>query len=200
MRFKYTNHPEFREWPKIPRLNRDVTVSEKIDGTNACIWISDDLEEMGAQSRNKWIVPGNDNAGFASWVEQNMTELLKLGPGYHYGEWFGQGIGRKYGLVEKRFWLFNTHRWSDPSARPACVGCVPVLWQGNYKDLDLASILGKLREEGSVAVPGWKTPEGVVIFHHAADQMFKVLLEGDELPKGITTLKERETAAKLEKQ
>ncbi len=197
-RFKYTDHPEFREWPKIPRLNREITVSEKIDGTNACVWISDDLEEVGAQSRNKWITPKDDNAGFARWVEANAEELLKLGPGYHYGEWWGQSIGRKYGLSEKRFSLFNTHRWSDPATRPACVGCVPVLWQGNYKDLDLASILGKLRTEGSVAAPGFMKPEGVVIYHHAADQMFKVLLEGDELPKGILTLKERETQAKLE--
>lgn len=196
-RFKYTSHPEFREWPKIPRLNRDVTVTEKIDGTNACVWVSDDLEEVGAQSRTKWITPQADNVGFARWVEQNTEELVKLGPGYHYGEWWGQGIQRKYGLTEKRFWLFNTHRWGNPDTRPAIVGCVPVLWQGNYKDMDLAGILDSLRTGGSLAAPGFMNPEGVVIYHHASDQYFKVLLEGDELPKGVVPFKERVAMEKL---
>lgn len=30
---------KFNEWPKIHRLYRDVTITEKIDGTNACICI-----------------------------------------------------------------------------------------------------------------------------------------------------------------
>ncbi len=53
--------------------------------------------------------------------------------------------------------------------------------------MDLKSILGKLRTEGSVAVPGYANPEGVVVFHTAASQLFKVLLEGDELPKGVAS-------------
>jgi len=190
--------PEFQPWPKIPRLNREVTVSEKIDGTNAAVWISDDGTQIGAQSRTKWITPKDDNYGFARWVEENRDELLKLGPGHHFGEWWGSGINRRYGLTERRFWLFNTHRWGNPDTRPACVGCVPVLWNGNYQDMDLAAIMAKLTSEGSVSAPGFMKPEGVVIFHHAADQYFKVLAEGDELPKGITTLKERATLAKLE--
>lgn len=27
--------PEFRPWPKIARLNRDIVITEKIDGTAA---------------------------------------------------------------------------------------------------------------------------------------------------------------------
>lgn len=190
--------PEFIEWPKIPRLNREVTVTEKIDGTNAQVYISDDMKQVIAGSRTRWITPEEDNYGFAKWVQQNREELLALGPGHHYGEWWGQGINRRYGLTDRKFWLFNTHRWADPETRPACVGCVPILWKGNYKDMDLLAILDKLRTEGSVAAPGFMKPEGVVIFHHAADQCFKVLLEGDELPKGVTTYKEREISSKLE--
>jgi hypothetical protein len=188
--------PEFKAWPKIPRLNREVTVSEKIDGTNAAVWVSDDGTRVAAQSRTRWITPADDNAGFARWVEENREELLKLGPGHHYGEWWGQGIGRKYGLAEKRFSLFNTHRWTE--SRPACCHVVPVLWNGNYQDLHVGGVLFDLQVKGSAAVPGWMKPEGIVVFHHAADQYFKVLCEGDELPKGITTFKERETIAKLE--
>lgn len=65
--------------------------------------------------------------------------------------------------------------------------------------MDLLAILDKLRTEGSVAVPGFMNPEGVVIYHHAGGQYYKVLLDGDELPKGVTTHKEREVAASLEK-
>jgi hypothetical protein len=191
--------PEFVPWPKIPRWNRDVTVSEKIDGTNAAIWVSDDGTEIAAQSRTKWITPQDDNAGFARWVEQNREELLHLGPGHHHGEWFGQGIQRKYGLTEKRFWLFNTHRWGDPSTRPACVGCVPVIWKGNASELDIPGLINKLKTEGSLAVPGWMQPEGIVVFHHASDQYYKVLCEGDDLPKGVTTYKERQVAERLTK-
>lgn len=191
--------PEFKEWPKIPRLNRDVVVTEKLDGTNACIWISDDGEKISAQSRTRWITAKSDNAGFARWVEENREELAKLGPGYHFGEWWGKGVQKRhYNVDPKRFSLFNVHRWNADNV-PACVSVVPILWQGNYKDLDLGQILGNLRECGSVASPGWMTPEGVVLFHTASGQMFKILLEGDELPKGITTFKERQVVEDLAK-
>lgn len=188
--------PEFKPWPKIPRYNRNLIVTEKIDGTNSAIWISDDETEIAAQSRTKWITTakGDDNAGFARWVEDNKEDLLNLGPGHHYGEWYGQGIQRKYGLAERRFALFNTYKWSVPQLRPACCGVVPVLWEGNRHDLDVDGLIQKLRTEGSVAVPGFARPEGIVIFHTASGNMYKVLCENDELPKGITTIKEREVA------
>ena len=188
--------PDFKPWPKIPRLNREITISEKIDGTNSCVFISDDLEQVAAQSRTKWISSKDDNYGFARWVEENREELIRLGPGYHYGEFWGRGINRKYGLEERRFSLFNTHRWTE--SRPACCGVVPVLYKGLFDHEIIKGILASLVINGSVAAPGFMKPEGVVIFHHAADQYFKILAEGDELPKGITTLKEREIAAKLE--
>ena len=31
---------EFKEWPKTPRLLRNITITEKIDGTNAAIGIA----------------------------------------------------------------------------------------------------------------------------------------------------------------
>jgi hypothetical protein len=34
--------PSFEEFQKIPRLRRDCVITEKIDGTNAQIYISDD--------------------------------------------------------------------------------------------------------------------------------------------------------------
>lgn len=182
MNYLRDNLPPFEAWPKIPRLNKDVVVTEKIDGTNSCVWISDDGEHIAAQSRTRWISPEKDNFGFARWVEENREELAKLGPGKHFGEWYGGGIQRGYGLKEKRFALFNRHRW-NPENVPTCCTVVPILWQGNYKDLDLRQVLGRLREGGSVAVPGFMSPEGIVIFHTASSTMHKVLIDGDDIPK-----------------
>lgn len=196
--FQTGDHPEFESWPKIARLNREVIATEKIDGTNSAVWISDDGTKIGAQSRTRWITPGNDNFGFARWVDENRENLSQLGPGRHFGEWYGAGIQRGYGLKEKRFALFNTHRWNADNVPEGC-GVVPILYQGNYKDLDVEYLLTLLREGGSFAVPGFMRPEGLVLFHTADGNMKKVLLDGDELPKGITTFKERQVAEALSK-
>lgn len=171
---------EFKEFPKIPRLNRPVVITEKIDGTNACVVVGEDGSVV-AQSRSRIITPTADNYGFAAWVAAHCDELRELGPGHHYGEWWGQGIQRKYGLTEKRFSLFNAGRWAE--SRPACCHVVPVLATGvGFGVVDAA--LHTLRLEGSIAAPGFMRPEGVVAFHVAGSALFKVLLENDESPKG----------------
>lgn len=35
---------EFQPWPKIARLNREITITEKIDGTNAAVIITEEGE------------------------------------------------------------------------------------------------------------------------------------------------------------
>ena len=35
---------EFTKFPKIPRLNRDMIITEKIDGTNAQIYVAEQAE------------------------------------------------------------------------------------------------------------------------------------------------------------
>ena len=176
------SRPDFQPFAKIARLNREVVVTEKIDGTNALVWVSDDMTELCAGSRTRWISPGDDNFGFAAWVEKNREELLTLGPGMHYGEWWGAGIQRRYGLTEKRFSLFNVHRWGE--SRPACCHVVPVLSRGLDIRATVTDALDRLRSDGSIAAPGFMKPEGVVAFHTASGGLFKVTLEGDEAPKG----------------
>ena len=183
-----STEPEFVPFPKIARWSREVIVTEKVDGTNALILISDDGTEILAGSRSRWITPQSDNFGFARWVEVNKVELLRLGPGIHAGEWFGAGIQRTYGLKEKRFSLFNTHRWGDASTRPACCGVVPVLYQGNLDVMNIHSIMFDLEVKGSLAVPGWMKPEGVVIFHTASGVLFKKTVDRDYAPKGKTSI------------
>jgi hypothetical protein len=177
---------EFREFPKIYRLNREVIVTEKLDGTNGCVIVGDD-GSVAAQSRSRIITTEDDNFGFAKWVSANADELRQLGPGYHYGEWWGHGIQRNYGLSEKRFSLFNTTRWG--TSRPACCHVVPVIVRGSATDswLPAWKALEELRLGGSVAAPGFMKPEGVVAYHAQGNVLMKATLEKDGEYKGKQT-------------
>jgi hypothetical protein len=118
---------EFVPFPKMARLSREIIITEKLDGTNAQVFIGED-GLIRAGSRTRWITPEDDNYGFARWVHNHADELRGLGPGRHFGEWWGQGIQRNYSLTEKRFSLFNVSRWGEE--RPACCHVVPVLYRG----------------------------------------------------------------------
>jgi hypothetical protein len=176
---------EFQEFSKIARLNRPCVITEKIDGTNAQILIADDFVTMTVGSRTRWITPENDNHGFAKWCETHREELLHLGPGRHFGEWWGQGIQRNYGLKEKRFSLFNTHRWNAENLHTMPVGVVPVLYEGPFRTDAVEQAVERLRREGSLAAPGFMKPEGVVVYHIHGAVGFKVTLEHDEIPKSL---------------
>lgn len=178
----------FEDFPKIARLYRPCVITEKLDGTNAQIIITED-GQIGAASRSCLIYPERDNYGFAAWVRDNKTELLKLGPGRHFGEWWGAGIQRKYGLTgpDKRFSLFNTSRWNDPALRPTCCFVVPTLYEGIFNTEDVNNCLYELKTQGSRASPGFMKPEGVVIWHIKLQAYFKATIERDEEWKGKTT-------------
>jgi hypothetical protein len=174
---------EFKKFPSIPRFRRDIIITEKIDGTNASVHISDDGEIL-AGSRTRFVTPEDDNHGFAKYVEGNKSEFLKLGAGVHYGEWWGPGINRGYGRREKVFSLFNVIRWRKPGiVLPACCELVPVLYEGIMAVCPIDDCLQWLHEMGSKVSPGFMRPEGIVIYHIAANQMFKITLEDDEIPK-----------------
>lgn len=217
--------PEFEKFPKMGRYSRTVIVTEKIDGTNAQVCIEEcegypaedavfqkDGLALFAGSRKRWITPENDNAGFARWCKENGEKLLDLGPGRHFGEWWGAGIQRKYGLIngEKRFSLFNAARWclstdvpqqmfsADPrivkmqDVVPECCSIVPILWTGMFDDLNVDSLLQSLEEDGSFASPGFMNPEGIVIYHVAGNVGFKKTLKGDGMPKSIYNKQQKE--------
>lgn len=174
---------EFTEFPKIARLSRECIITEKLDGTNASLHIGEDGSFL-IGSRTRFITPQDDNYGFAAWAMGHKDELMTLGPGVHYGEWWGQGVQRKYGMSEKRFSLFNTSRWHDETERPACCYVVPILYAGVF---DMDSVLGcldRLRLHGSTAAPGFMNPEGVIVWHTAARIYFKKTLDKDDEYKG----------------
>ena len=194
------NDEQFTQFPKMARLQREVIVTEKIDGTNALVYITDD-GKMLFGSRTRWITPGDDNFGFARWATDNKEELLKLGPGRHFGEWWGRGIQRNYGLNYRRFSLFNVVRWcphgevpkaiptADPRTvkmqdmLPACCHLVPILWQGLFSTAEATIQLWELGQTGSKAAPGFMNPEGIVVFHTAGNVGFKMTLDNDGVPK-----------------
>jgi hypothetical protein len=198
---------DFQEFPKIARLSRECIITEKIDGTNAQVLITPE-GEMLVGSRTRWLTPETgDNHGFMAWALAHKEELLKLGPGRHFGEWWGSGIQRGYGLPkgEKRLSLFNALRWcrhggtprriptADPRVEkyqdvlPPCVGLVPVLYRGPFTTEACENAVEWLRANGSEAAPGFGQPEGIVCFHTAANIGFKKTLLKDESPKSLRT-------------
>jgi hypothetical protein len=186
--------PEFHEFQKIPRLSREIFITEKLDGTNGLIYI-DEQNNIFAGSRNRWLWGSiqkeihNDNHGFAQWVKTNKKELLKLGTGYHYGEFWGKGIQRGYGLEEKRFSLFNCGKWVKDRNQPLlekqeycpeCCYVVPILYEGVFDMAQIEGQLDILKTIGSKAAPGFLKPEGIVIYHKAGKYYFKKTIENDE--------------------
>jgi len=207
---------DYPAFGKIPRLHREVVLTEKIDGTNGLISIQavdGDLppfEEgttytiagthgafvVRAGSRNRWLSPtkSQDNHGFAAWVADNAGSLaIDLGPGLHYGEWWGKGIGKRYSdvVAGKYFSLFNVSRWEGQIFDTPHLRVVPVLDRVPAQELNLAVkvALANLRAVGSKAAKGCMKPEGIIVFHTASNGLFKVTLEKDEEYKG----KERTT-------
>lgn len=172
---------EFKDFGKIPRWSRDVVITEKIDGTNACIYIGENGEFLTG-SRTRWITPDDDNFGFSAWAHDNKEELLKLGNGQHFGEWWGKGIQRNYGLNEKRFSLFNTSLWNDDT-KPACCHVVPVLYKGMLDEYCVNYAILHLENNGSKAAE-FSKPEGIIIYHVAANMYFKKTILKDEKHKG----------------
>lgn len=175
---------QFEGFPKMGRFSRGMVITEKLDGTNAQIYITPEGDIL-AGSRNRWITPQDDNYGFAGWVQRNAEELIKLGPGRHFGEWWGNGIQRGYGLSEKRFSLFNAGRWTDNPDLPTCCHVVPILFKGDFNSSSVDYWLQYLTHTGSFAAPGFADPEGIIIYHVASATCFKKTIKDDGIPKSM---------------
>lgn len=185
------NLPIFQGFKKIPRLSREIIITEKIDGTCGLIYI-DESNNLFIGSKNRWLDDHNDNYGFWHWAMERKEELLKLGKGYHYGEFWGKGIQRGYGLVEKRFSLFNAGRWvKDKNITlkekqeycPECCYVVPILYEGMFNTSIISSILDELKIKGSMVSPNFMNPEGIIIYHKRGNLYFKKTIENDEKGK-----------------
>lgn len=177
---------EFKSFSEIIKLSSMITITEKIHGTNAQIFVHPDTNEVQAGSRERWVTPEDDNFGFARWAKDNEEALvLSLGPGRHFGEWYGSGINSGYSLSEKRLALFD-QRFGDAESevmwtnRPANVHLTPILYKGIWKENIISDTMAALKLGGSVAAPGYMKPEGVVVRFERNGAMFKQVFEAEE--------------------
>lgn len=199
---------EFKPWGKIGRMNRLMTITQKLNGTNGAVGIiqaepgdfipenavgvvdDNHLYIVYAQSRTRIITPNDDNFGFANWVWNNSLKLVvALGPGLHFGEWWGSGIQNGEGLTngEKRFSLFNSGRFKQEVVNGIMpdLHVVPVLYEGPFNTTAVVLAVETLRVHGSKAVPGFMKPEGVIVYHHGLNEYMKITLDKDEAPKSV---------------
>jgi RNA ligase-like protein len=177
--------PEFHSFKEIlkPKL---LSVTQKIHGSNACVYIWDATTDDGkverkliCGSRKRWITPEDDNYGFAAFVEKHKDEFIeKLKPGRHDGEWAGPGINSGEGLTERRFVLFSWEKF--PPERPLPPGCmvVPLLYSGPCDFHKLDEVMDELKANGSKLVPGFMRPEGIVWC--TANAYFKRVFHAEE--------------------
>lgn len=174
---------KFKEIENIRKFN--VTVTQKLHGTNASIFIfrNEETNELDLRTgkRTSFCTPELDNAGFANFVYANKAEIIdKLGEGSHYGEWVGPGVNSSEGLVgEKRFVLFDVLKFQDKQL-PNRVDVVPLLYSGRYSDEKIIEIMDNLKTNGSKYVKGFMRPEGVVIHILGTNIRFKNVFSAEE--------------------
>lgn len=201
--------PEFIKYPKIPRWSRNVIITEKIDGMNGQILITaipNDYTSptliaykkeadsacaygttwgmfVGSRNRLLTLNKSGDTHGFAAWCKERAEAVFdKLGPGRHFGEFWGKGINRNYGLDHNRFSLFRRDLWEGKELPPDFY-VVPKLGEGlvHHNTIYIPDIcLNLLISNGSYACKGYMDPEGVVIFHTASGHLYKKYCKNDE--------------------
>lgn len=192
---------EFKGWGSTTRENKNKTITEKIDGTNACIVIYNG--KVSAQSRKRMITPDDDNFGFAKWVYENAGVLTDtLGYGYHYGEWYGEGIQKNpLGIEGKRFALFHATKYTEGNGyelnKVDGLETVPLLHHGQCSVFTIPEIMQNLEAYGS-KVEGAKVigqmetfpgiqicapAEGIIIWNNETKTRTKMLLENDAFHK-----------------
>lgn len=178
------NTPEFRKFPKISRLeNLTYTITEKLDGTNAVVHVSyvkDDNPTLGkvlrAGSRKQWLDEKRDNHGFYKFVCENAALLYRLDPGYHYGEFIGPGIQRKYQTKSGKSELyFFDLRLEERFRDSEVIHTVPLLETHSlsvpWKDFYLA------HKANPSQIDGVTPKEGVMIHIPGINQRIKVIFD-----------------------
>jgi hypothetical protein len=178
---------EFKSFPDVKQIGKAaVTITQKLHGTNAQILIYQVSDgdrvtyDIKAGSRNRWLTVDDDNFGFARFVEDNKAELIeKLGEGTWFGEWVGPGINSSEGLTEKVFAVFNIAR-IDGKPLPNRVVGVPLLYKGPFSSEAINEAFNTLREKGSALVPGYMSPEGIVVHLLGTDLRFKKVFKAEE--------------------
>lgn len=173
---------EHKKFDKIYRYQEQkVVVTEKLDGTNGLVFVDLETDTVLAGSRNRWITPEDDNYGFAKFVQENREDLKLLGDGYHYGEWWGQGIQRRYDMDRKVFSLFNAIRWQEE--RPICCDVVPLVFCGTQAEYDVAfeeDIKHRPSTAAQLYQKNYENVEGYIIWLVGTQKYMKHIINGEK--------------------
>lgn len=186
----------YNSFPSIERLeNIYCIISEKIDGTNGLIEINETNVRFG--SRNRYISFSDDNAGFANFFKdyearfKDAAKDITTDESYPlriYGEWFGRGIQRGYGLKDKFFMPFSFFYGEKLIEYQVPNVIAPnIMYTGKFSMEVVSACMQQLKLNGSGIVKGYKQPEGIVIFFPKYNFRLKETFDGakwkDALPK-----------------
>lgn len=147
----------------------EIVISEKIDGANASILVSDSI--VVARSRRNILDPMNNLQGFYEYVQNLNFDLIKNTLGEDnilFGEWLVTHTVKYPSTKLKNFYVFdikslssNTYLpWKETKRIAKILGLptVPIFYEGPFKDWDhVYSFVGKTEMDADPA------GEGIVI-------------------------------------
>jgi len=193
------------EYPKYPSIERFENIysiiSEKVDGTNGLIEIEydDGLLAVRFGSRNRWLTLSSDNAGFMNFFamfakkiaivpdilrakavnELDNRNKVCSNPIRIYGEWYGKGIQRGYGLDTKYFMPFHTIL-AEALIEANVPNIMPphIMYTGKFDKQIADDMMNLLRTHGSGVTPGYFNPEGIVVYFPTYQFCLKDTFEG----------------------
>ena len=109
----------FKEYVHLEKFGNDEVqgielgkcyVFPKLDGTNASVWVDDDLS-IRAGSRKREVTPESDNAGFAAFAlnDERIRDFLSENPFLRlYGEWLVPHTLKTYRKdAWRKFYVFD---------------------------------------------------------------------------------------------
>ena len=164
-------------------LNGTCYLTYKIDGTNACVYLSDDGSELKFGSRKRELSLLNDNADFAlsmsngkgdkNSIYEELLSYLRKHPKYIvYGEWLVPHTIRRYSIdAWKKLYLFDVYDtetqkylpydiWTDELKDYKSISIIPLIAKLENPTLDDIKVL--LNETGKYLVTDG-LGEGIVI-------------------------------------
>lgn len=203
---KVQAHCKYHE-KELPVIN--FTGRVKLHGTNAAIGYNPETKEIWAQSRSRVIKVGDDNAGFAAWLEENKTAILRQmelqypsgGIVHVFGEWCGGNIQKGVALsgLPKMFVIFNVSQdgsWLVGDAARLCAAVDKVYNISFFKTFALninfsfpersVERLQKITEEVEASCPVGHAlgsdgiGEGVVWTSYIDDQVLRFKVKGEK--------------------
>ena len=201
------SYPSFNSIERLENIY--CVITEKIDGTNGLIEIHDStIDGVKFGSRNRYITFENDNNGFANFFRHYTNQLFSLPnvieeePEYPiriYGEWFGCGIQRGYDLKDKFFMPFSTF-YAEKLIEHQIPNIIKpsIMYTGKFSQ-EVVDTCMQILTNGSLVIPEFKRPEGIVIHFPKYNFRLKQTFEGSKWKQNISKT-EHDKKPKLQKE